>query len=531
MVLEEQKQFSLVSSELRSHSVNLQASMKGEMLVAVGAEQSDVKPSDAVENEAKEQSQQVISPDGTVISPEEVKAGEGEKSAEEKKPIEEIKSEEKQDESASENQHSEGGTDINILAATSEGLPIDIREGHSENLMYVWYGLPPYVDSIPRDFGIGPFPPSVQKIYLPPIEPGIAVEVSSDGPCCVFDVPIYFYGLEVENGIAANAITGPDGHTYSFTFLGYCDDEMNSQLIFTDTFNGSTSTYTITILSDSECEIEANCDNPIEWIFASGNSSSIGIDLFLDTGYAYDQNGNYYDFFSDGGLFLRPECCECSAAPIVLDLNNDGFNLTNSKESDIPLTIDGNTVQSAWVGPTDGFLTYDYSGEGPIENKNFILTENVPGAKTDLQALETLAGQSSGILDNSNAIWSKLGVWQDSNQNGKMDDGEYHTLSELGIKSIDLNESPVNQILNGNTIHSIINFNYADGSVGKGADVALRYEDVIQSNNNVPELGSQSDALSPSSVTMQETTAPVVQDAAVHSAVEAVVQQQVVQQV
>lgn len=564
MNVEEEKQLSFVLNETRTQTINLQTSIKGEVLAAVSAEDKhEIKPSESEENQSKGQSQQVIAPDGSIVS-EDAKSAEGEKASEEKKTTEEEKPAEQQG-----TQGAQGSDDTSVLAVTSEN-PADLREGHSENLMYVWYGLPPDVDSTPRRFDIGPFPPAEQKLYLPTIEPAEQVVAPAEGPCCVFDVPIFIEVFEIpgftytdQDGTVQNGDLTINDHTYTFTFEGFCDDLTPSDLIFTETFNGSTSTLTIPIESCSDsgssgcdcssgdgevpigieggefyeglCCPEVNCDNPISSIVINAYSSGIlyttGIDLFVD--YAtYDSYGNPYFFVDNNGqITLESICClENQIAPIVLDLNNNGFDLTNAKNSNVLLTVDDNSVKTGWIGPTDGLLTYNYSGQGAIENKNFILTENVPGAKTDLQALESLAGQQGGIIDNSTAIWEKLGVWQDANQDGKMGNGEYHTLSELGIKSIDLNGTETaakNQ--NGNIVNSIISFTYNDGTVGKGADVALKFEDVIQSNNNVPGLGSPASNVAPPSVS-EASVAPVAHDAAVQSAVEAVVQQQPIAQ-
>ena len=200
---------------------------------------------------------------------------------------------------------------------------------------------------------------------------------------------------------------------------------------------------------------------------------------------------------------------------------NNGYDISSVKDSSVVLNIDGVDKQIAWVGPDDGILTYNYSGEGAIENKNFILTENVPGAKTDLQALQMLAGQKGGILDMSNPIWDKLGMWQDANQDGKMDKGEYHTLGDLKIASINLTGDGNVHYLNGNLIANNVTFNYQDGSVGKAADAILKTEDVVQANQSIPGLSNTSSG--PTIVAANDAVAPVAPlqvDMAVQSAIE-----------
>ncbi len=443
---------------------------------------------------------------------------------------------------------------VNALPPAQASLAAYIAiDGHTAFLWYNSDGLPIGVDSVPRDLGIHWAFTGFEPVYIPVILPPVAA--AETGPCCADYLNIivkdtsssYTHTQVAEINSIANS-------SFHFLFESFCSENLQ-EIIFSQTGGGvaggindeteqyevrttnpDIESFVITVDNSGMCP-PIDCANPLTSVdvnILNGNFGLYCVDFFI-YGYSGALSAIFYDSLGDPWVLVNNKTdfvleCLCTyesqntySAPIVLDLNNKGFELTSASTSSVELNINGQTVQTGWIGPDDGFLTYGYSGHGPMPTKDYILTQDVPGAQTDLQALAILAGQNGGIIDASNPIFNKLGVWQDSNGNGIVDKGEYHTLAQLGIVSISLTESGPAQIVNGNVINGVLTFNYANGTVGKAADVALNYQDVVQSNSSIPGV-SNSAASSPASASASApSSAPVhitAADPAVQSALE-----------
>jgi len=124
-----------------------------------------------------------------------------------------------------------------------------------------------------------------------------------------------------------------------------------------------------------------------------------------------------------------------SAFPVVLDLGGDGVEFLGL-DAGIAYAYGpgGNSVSTAWVSGDDGILARQVGGSIDI-----VFTDDAAGARTDLEGIR-LAYDSNGDnrLTAADAEWSSFGVWQDANENGKLDKGEFISLDEAKITSIDL---------------------------------------------------------------------------------------------
>ncbi|HRH06097.1 MAG TPA: hypothetical protein PK702_09770, partial [Burkholderiaceae bacterium] len=95
----------------------------------------------------------------------------------------------------------------------------------------------------------------------------------------------------------------------------------------------------------------------------------------------------------------------------------------------------------------------------------------LPGAKTDLEGLAAFDTNGDGKLSNLDDQWSKFGLVQDANGNGKQDEGEFNGLDAQQIVSIDLNRQGSPELNNGNVVFGTATVTYADGHTTDAADV------------------------------------------------------------
>lgn len=144
----------------------------------------------------------------------------------------------------------------------------------------------------------------------------------------------------------------------------------------------------------------------------------------------------------------------CSyGSPILVDVLGNGFDLT-----DVPggVRFDiggaGHEMNMAWTSPNsdDAWLALDHNANGVIENGKELFGNFTPQpvppageAKNGFLALAEYdkwakGGNGDGQINQSDTIFPSLILWQDTNHNGISEPSELHTLSQLGLATLDL---------------------------------------------------------------------------------------------
>jgi Ca2+-binding RTX toxin-like protein/subtilisin-like proprotein convertase family protein len=170
--------------------------------------------------------------------------------------------------------------------------------------------------------------------------------------------------------------------------------------------------------------------------------------------------------------------------PLLLDLGS-GIGTTSFKTNPVFFDMDhsGTLKNTSWANSNTGMLAIA-DANGKVTNISQLFSPYFGGTAgsnggvgsapfaNGFDALASVDSNHDGKITSSDAIWSQLRVWVDSNQSGSVGTGELKTLAQLGITQINVGHTSSEAYNNGNRIAATGSF-VRNGQTSQMADVDL----------------------------------------------------------
>ena len=215
----------------------------------------------------------------------------------------------------------------------------------------------------------------------------------------------------------------------------------------------------------------------------------------------FDGKRSYFSFLHEQTPDLSQ--AERQSSPIVIDVNRNGKIETSALSGSLHFDHDRNgfAEQSGWAAADDGLLALDLDGNGQIDHGgelfgNQTLLSDGSRAKNGFEALKQYDSNGNGKIDAGDAVWQKLKIWRDANQDGYTDEGELLDLDGAGIKAINLkyNERNITDE-HGHSHRQFGSVEWADGGQSAAVDVWFKTDTARSSYYNDVLHSAEIDAL------------------------------------
>jgi hypothetical protein len=143
-------------------------------------------------------------------------------------------------------------------------------------------------------------------------------------------------------------------------------------------------------------------------------------------------------------------CCTIGSSPIVVDVDGNGFNLTDSQGGVFfDLNHDLVAERLSWTssGSDDAWLVLDRDRNGVVDDGTELFGNLTPQPLSEepngflalaVYDTEDLGGNEDGTIDTRDLVWRWLRLWQDLNHDGISQPSELHTCDSLGVSRFDL---------------------------------------------------------------------------------------------
>ncbi|MGQ7829465.1 DUF5801 repeats-in-toxin domain-containing protein [Altererythrobacter sp. Z27] len=160
--------------------------------------------------------------------------------------------------------------------------------------------------------------------------------------------------------------------------------------------------------------------------------------------------------------------------PVVLNLEGDA-EVFVGLDAGLAYDYNGDGVktQTAWIAAGSAILVHDGNSNGIVDGASeFVFGGN---GMTDLEAIAAKYDENGdNVLDANDAAYGKFGVWIDDGD-AVFEAGEFQTLEQAGIKSIDLNTNGVggSEVGGDVYVHNTVAFTMDDGTEGTAYDASF----------------------------------------------------------